>query len=289
MPARAANSSRTFESLGDEWLAGVEAERVGRRRGRGKAYSSTTIADYRRSYRNFLRPEFGALIADEIDERVWQTWIDRLSGEALSRSRIAGHVAVASAIYAWAGAPTRQHVAGNPLRHVELPPNDERPRLRVTPAAEAATLLGALDGRDRVPYAIAFYAGLRRTEIHRLEWPDVLSSDQLATRITVRRAKSAAGTGRRPPIAAPLRAILEEARTRQGRPRSGRVIERSVMSGKLASRARHAWEAQRLRPITLHDPGQRSSSCHGNEHQLTAQHELELGLDLPLEVVEAHP
>lgn len=25
------------------------------------------------------------------------------------------------------------------------------------------------------------------------------------------------------------------------------------MSGKLASRARHAWEAQRLRPITLHE------------------------------------
>jgi hypothetical protein len=40
--------------------------------------------------------------ADEIGEIEWQMWIDRLSSEGLSRSRIASHVAVASAIYAWA-------------------------------------------------------------------------------------------------------------------------------------------------------------------------------------------
>jgi hypothetical protein len=58
----------TFEAIGDEWLAGVEAGRIGRRRGRGKAYSPTTIEDYRRSYRHFLRPEFGPMVADEIGE-----------------------------------------------------------------------------------------------------------------------------------------------------------------------------------------------------------------------------
>jgi integrase len=118
---------------------------------------------------------------------------------------------------------------------------------------EAAALLEALDVRDRVPYAIAFYAGLRRGEIHRLEWPEVLASDGVGTRITVRRAKSAAGTGRRPPIAAPLRVILDAAWKRQGCPRSGRVLERSVMSGKLAACTRQAWEARSLQPITLHE------------------------------------
>ena len=105
---------RSFASLGDEWLAGVEAQRIGRRRGRGKSYSSTTIADYRRSYRNVLRPEFGSLVAEEIDERLWQKWVDQRSSEGLSRSRISGHLAVASAIYAWSAAPTRQHVSRNP-------------------------------------------------------------------------------------------------------------------------------------------------------------------------------
>jgi integrase len=244
---------RSFESLGDEWLAAVEARRIGRRRGRGNPYSATTIAGYRRCYTNFLRPQLGPLAAEKIDERLWQQWVDSRSAEGLSRSRIAEHVAVASAIYAWALAPTRRHVSRNPLRHVELPPNDERPRLRVAPAWEAAALLEALEARDRVPYAIAFYVGLRRAEIHRLEWPELLTSDGVGTRITVRRAKSTAGTGRRPPIAAPLRAVLEAAWERQGQPCSGRVLERSVMSGKLAARAREAWEARSLEPITLHE------------------------------------
>jgi hypothetical protein len=56
----------------------------------------------------------------------------RLSREGLSRSRISTlvAVAVASAIYAWAITPTRRHATRNPLRLVELPPNDEKPRLR---------------------------------------------------------------------------------------------------------------------------------------------------------------
>jgi integrase len=249
----AARRARTFESLGDEWIAAVEAHRISRRRGRGKPYSDTTIADYARSYRNFLRPAFGSVIADELDERAWQQWIDQCSGAGLSRLRIAGHVAVASAIYAWALAPMRRYLTHNPLRHVDLPPNDERPRLRVAPAAEAAALLDALDAHDRVPYAIAFYAGLRRAEIHRLEWPDVLAPNGIGSRVLVQRAKSAAGMRRRPPIAAPLRTVLDDAWNRQGRPSSGRVLERSVMSGKLTSRARQAWHARGLQPITLHE------------------------------------
>jgi len=87
LAARAA-AGRTFESIGDEWLAGIEAGTIGRRRGRGKAYSTTTIADYRRSYKNFLRDEFGPMRADEIGEIKWQMLADRLSREGLSRSRI---------------------------------------------------------------------------------------------------------------------------------------------------------------------------------------------------------
>lgn len=59
--------------------------------------------------------------------------------------------------------------------------------------------------------------------------------------VAVRRSKSDAGTGRRPPIAPPLRAILLAAQLRQGRPSSGPVSPVSVMSGKLAERARVKW------------------------------------------------
>ena len=245
--------ARTFTSLGTEWLAGVEAGRISRRRGRSQPYAETTIYDYRRCFRHYLEPEFGSMAADAIDEVDWQIWIDRLSGEGLSRSRIASHVAVASAIYAWALRPSRRFVSRNPLRLVELPPNDEKPRLRVAYAPEAEQLLAALEPAERVPYAIAFYSGLRRGEIERLEWPEVLDDDGIASRVLVTRSKSAAGTERRPPIAAPLRTVLQEAWLRQGRPSRGRVLEVSVTSGKLASRATHVWADAGLSRITLHE------------------------------------
>lgn len=144
-------SSRMFEAIGGEWLAGVEAGRIGRRKSRGRPYSETTVNDYRRSYRNHLEPEFGPMVADDIGAIEWQMWADRLSREGLSRSRIATHVAVASAIYAWAITPTRRYVTVNPLRLVELPPNDEKPRLRVAFAPEAEQLIAVLEAEDQVP------------------------------------------------------------------------------------------------------------------------------------------
>jgi hypothetical protein len=195
----AAERGRLFEDVGGEWLAGVKAGRISRRRGRGQTYSETTIADYRRSYRRFLEPEFGPMVAEEICEVEWQMWVDQLSSEGLSRSRIASHVAVASAIYAWALSPSRRFVTRNPLRLFELPPNDEKPRMRVAFAEEATQLLAALEPEDQVPYALAFYSGLRRSEVDRLEWTEVLDGDRIGGRVLFTRAKSTAGTERRSP------------------------------------------------------------------------------------------
>jgi integrase len=242
-----------FEELADQWLDGVERGRIGRRRGKGKAYAETTILAMGRSLKYHVVPEFGPRYASEITELDWQAWIDVLARRGLARSTIAKHISVASDIYAWASAPSRRLVPRNPLRLVELPPNDEKPRLRVALAPEAAALLAALEPVDRLPYAIAFYAGLRRGEISRLEWTDVLDGNQIATRITVRRSKSEAGTGRRPPIADNLRTILLETWDRQGQPHDGKVVDRSVMSGKVAAQAEKAWDRAGLNRITLHE------------------------------------
>jgi integrase len=243
----------TFGSLGDEWLDGVERGRIGRQRGRGKPYSETTIASMRRRWEYKVRPEFGDRFAGELTEMDWQRWIDQLTRHGLSRSSIAQLISLASGIYAWAAAPSRRLVERNPLRLVELPPNDEKPRMRVALAPEAAALLAALEPEDRLPYAIAFYAGLRRSELYRLEWPDVLDGDRIANRIHVMKSKSDAGTHRRPPIADNLRTILAAAWERQGRPREGKVVDRSVMSGKIAARAEAAWTTAGLNRITLHE------------------------------------
>ena len=116
-------------------------------------------------------------------------------------------------------------------------PNDEKPRLRVALAPEAAALLAALEPEDRLPYAIAFYAGLRRSEIYRLEWPDVLDGDRIATRAPrpplQERGRHASAAHRSPTTSA---TVLADAWKRQGRPREGKVVDRSVMSGKIAAR-----------------------------------------------------
>jgi hypothetical protein len=66
----------------------------------------------------------------------------------------------------------------------------------------------------------------------------------------VRKGKSQTGTGRRPPIAEPLRPILLGEFMRQGRRESGAVSAVSVMSGEIAERARKRWAAAGLEPIT---------------------------------------
>ncbi len=256
----------TFAVLATDWLQGTKAGVIGRRKGRkGVGYSTTTLEGYERSLRYALLPEFGARVAGEIDDAEWQSWVDRLSREGLSRSRIANHVAVARAIYGWASRPTRRLVPRNALIGIELPPNDEKPRTRVADAEEAAELLDALAPADRVTYALAFYAGLRRAEIRRLDWQEV---ELDGYRLRVVKSKSRAGTGRRPPIAEPLRPILLSEYMRQGRPTTGPVVAVSVISNKFGDRSRRSWGWQRdeddtwipsgspsppLEPITLHE------------------------------------
>ena len=249
----------TFGELARQWWDGIESGAIGKRKGRkGDGYSETTLQGYERTLFLHLLPAFEDQSAAVLDEQHWQAWVDDQAEAGLSRSRIANQLAVVSAIYGWGSRSTRRLVPRNPTTAVELPPNDERPRERVATAQEATVLLDVLPPDVRVPYALAFYAGLRRSEIDRLEWSDV---DLENLSITVQRSKSDAGAGRRVPIAAPLVAILKGAGQR-----TGKVCQRSVMSGKLAARAKKAWkyldhdndEPKELRnpplePIGLHE------------------------------------
>lgn len=261
-----AAAGRTLTSLYDEWIHGAETGAIASSR-KGARYSETTLDGYRRAWRNVLEAEFGHRPASAITEGEWQAWADSLARQGLSRSRIANLLAVVAAVYRWASRPSRKAATGvdrNPIKGVDLPGAPEQPRLRVAQSAEAEELLAALAEDDQVPFALAFYAGMRRAEIHRLDWSDVQLDGY---RITVGKAKTAAGTMRRPPIAEPLRPILLRAHLRAGRPTTGRVCAVSVMSGKIGQRAREAWGWKRdpktkawvkarpdaLEPVTLHN------------------------------------
>ena len=126
----------------------------------------------------------------------------------------------------------------------------------------AAALLAALEPRDRVLWALALYAGLRRGELMGLRWSDV---DLAAGIIRVERSwdasartfvepKSRAGR-RKVPVAAALRDILVEHKiTATGELVVGRAGGyRPFNDTSVAQRALKAWRRAGLEPITLHD------------------------------------
>ena len=63
-----------------------------------------------------------------------------------------------------------------------------------------------------------------------------------ADEIMVDASKSEAGEGRRIPMVGPLKKILREEWVRQGQPKDGAIVTRSVHSGKWQDRADGAWE-----------------------------------------------
>jgi integrase len=87
----------------------------------------------------------------------------------------------------------------------------------------------AHESSDRAGWALAFYTGMRRSEIGRAEWPHVFWD---ADEIMVAASKSEAGEGRRIPMVGPLKTILREEWMRQGQPKAGAIVTRSVHSGK---------------------------------------------------------
>jgi integrase len=103
---------------------------------------------------------------------------------------------------------------------------------------------------DRAGWGLAFYTGMRRSEIGRAQWPHVFWE---ADEIMVAKSKSDAGEGRRVPMVGPLKKILREEWMRVGRPATGLIVTRSVASGKWQARADRAWNMASLSRVTLHE------------------------------------
>ena len=108
----------------------------------------------------------------------------------------------------------------------------------------------AQESSDRAGWALAFYTGMRRSEIGRAEWSHVFWD---ADEVMVAASKSEAGEGRRIPMVGPLKTILRQEWMRQGQPTSGRIVARSVHSGKWQARADAVWKKADLNRITLHE------------------------------------
>lgn len=91
--------------------------------------SDRTVADYRRDYRNWIKPTFGQRAAGGITEVDVQNWVEAMSagtlGKKLKPKSVCDRHAILFGIYGWAIAPARGHVTHNPCIGTELPPRQK--------------------------------------------------------------------------------------------------------------------------------------------------------------------
>ncbi|HTD07722.1 MAG TPA: site-specific integrase [Solirubrobacteraceae bacterium] len=257
-----APSAITFGQAAELWLQGA---RVGSVRTRsGDLYKPSTIRSYEQALRGprdvygGLLGEFGAIRLSELTVDDLQAYADRLLAAGAQPSTVHNQIMPVRAICRW----RRREVAVNPTVGLSLPAV-RLGRVRIVSPAEAEMLLAALNARDRVLWATALYAGLRRGELMGLRWCDVDLSHGV---LEVAQAwdpkehcmvapKSHAGN-RRVPIATALRAYLQPLALSASPDSPSLVFGTSGLpfsASPLYERAQRAWRRVGLQPISLHE------------------------------------
>jgi integrase len=248
----------TLEEAAREWLAAAEAGIIRTRS--GDRYKPSALRSYRQDLNGKVLPELGRLRLSAVSRSDVQDLVDRLVARGLSASSVRNAILPLRALYRRALA--RDVIALNPTKNLSLPAVRGR-RERVARAEEAAALIAAVPLAEQALWATAFYAGLRRGELQALEWTHIdleqgvihvqAAWDAIAGRIE---PKSRAGN-RRVPITMILRQHLLAHRLRQGHGGHGFVFPnrhgRPFDPVGALARARRAWAAAALEPITLHE------------------------------------
>ena len=251
--------SPTVREAGDALIAGMRSGAVRNRSGR--PFKPSVIEGYAASLRDHVYKQMGARRLAGVRRQHVQALADHLAAEKKKPSTIRNVLMPLRVVFR--RAIRDGVVAANPTTGIDLPADDGR-RDRFATPEEAAALLAALEPRDRAPWALALYAGLRLGEVRALEWSDVdLDAGELHVRRAwcnrtkqVTRPKTPAAE-RTVPIAGELRRILLEHRLVTGRVGRGLVVTAEgggvESADRISDRAAAAWKAAKLEPLTMHD------------------------------------
>lgn len=193
------------------WLDGIDAGVIDSRR--AEPYAAKTVRDYRQAFRDYINPELGHIRIGALRRDQVQRWVDEMRRE-LGAGTVRNKWAALAALYAYL--LPRYRDLSDPTIGVQLP-RPAKPRERYAEPAEMERLLALLPDHYALPYALAFYAGLRRAEIQALPLDCIdLDAGWLHVRYALdpmagwKGPKSGAGV-RSVPIFAPLRPYLERA------------------------------------------------------------------------------
>jgi integrase len=248
----------TLKQAAEVWIVGARDGSIRNRS--GDPYKPSAIRGYEQALRLRVLPDLGARRLSELGRNDFQDLVDRLVAKGADPSTVRNTLMPVRAIFRRAMA--RGDVATNPTTGLELPAV-RGVRERIATPDEAVALIDAVPIGDGAIWATSMYAGLRLGELMALDWSAV---DFEAGVIRVERSwdpkegliepKSRAGR-RVAPIPSGLRGLLREHRLRQGRAGKGLVFGRSETRpfnpSSVQRRARAAWTATDLTPITPHE------------------------------------
>jgi integrase len=249
----------TIEQAWETWHAGAKAGTVTNRS--GDAYKPSSLRSYDQAMRLRVLPILGRDRVSEIQRPDLQGFVNSLIAKGLNPSTVQVTLLPLRALYR--RALSLGEVAVNPCAGLELPAVRGR-RERFASPEEAEALIAAVPRReDRVIWATAMYAGLRRGELRGLRREDVDLANGV---IRVERGwdvaegeialKSDAGR-RKVPITGVLRDLLAAEIASSDRGPSERLFggrrSQAFSAEKLQARADKAWDAAGLTRITLHE------------------------------------
>jgi integrase len=256
MGALRAAQDVTLRDASRAWLDGVGEGAIRNRS--GDPYKPSAWRGYEQALRLHVLPSLGTHKLARITTADLQALVERWQVAGMSPSTIRNALMPLRGIFRRACA--RDGLPINPTRGLELPAV-RGSRDRIVSPAEAAMLLRALPENDRALWATAMYAGLRLGELRALRHERV---DLKAGLIRVEASwdaregliapKSRAGT-RTVPIPSVLSAHLARDRLAHGASGLffGRTPERPFQPTSVMNRARRAWKAAGLEPVTLHE------------------------------------
>ena len=255
---RAPTSETVEQAAAAAWLEGARSGLIRTRS--GDPYKPSAIRSYESALRLRVEPELGSRKLSDVSRTDLQDLADQLHADGLNASTIGGTFLPLRAIYRRAVGRPESGIMVNTTTGLELP-KVRGGRDRIANADECSRLLAALPAGERVPWATAMYAGLRRGELQALRVEDI---DLAAGVIHVRRGwdpkageiTTKSGKDRRVPVIAILRDYLDEHLLTLGWS-DGLVFGVTASSPlqvlTMAERARKAWKAAKLEAITPHE------------------------------------
>jgi integrase len=132
----------------------------------GHIYKPGIARGYERDLNKHAIPELGSKRLSRLQRPELQRWADGLSAQERSPSTVRNIVAALRALIAFG--EVRGWVHLNPCNGLRLP-TGENARDRIATPSEAATLIAAMQPKDRAALGFAVYAGLRLGELLALD------------------------------------------------------------------------------------------------------------------------